>query len=442
MVEAEYGVTNFPNTYTHSDDHSVNLFQPAIDLTKSADFEYSKAGDDVTYTIEIVNMSSEDSPDLILYSFVDTLVQDVVVPEECEVLTYGETCTFSYTYTVQSGDPDPLVNIATAVYNPVGFPNVVTDFGSATVDLLHPNYTLTKRCAAEPIFVGSTAVFNIMLENTGDVDLIVTLDEDVMDGDGNVIPAGTPINLTEGATLTYYVEIEHAPYPSVSNTINAVATLPAWTGLPNQIERSSTDTCTVSYWAFTPGFWKNHATDPRNAWALTGYNTGDLLGDVFDPTYLTETPRGFTQPFADLDLMNALTFKGGSGLRGAKEVLLRAGVAALLNASFHETLDVPEHPAGVAVNDPILGRDVLMSCDPATCSDWIIYYPYTSQGVIDAVNAALATGNRTMILMLAYELDGYNNGIHYIDWDWLPQPLLKVDDLTDLLPERNLPVRG
>jgi hypothetical protein len=134
--------------------------------------------------------------------------------------------------------------------------------------------------------------------------------------------------------------------------------------------------------------------------------------------------------------MAALSFKGGSGLRGAKEVLMRAGVAALLNASFHETFDFPPvHPAGVAVYDPVLGRYVLMSCDPIDplCINPIVYYPYTSQGVIDAVNAALATGNRTAILALAYELDGYNNGIHYIDWSWPPpNGMLELNDLRDV----------
>ncbi len=436
----------FPNVYTDEASWSTNLFQPAISLTKTASHQYSKAGDDVTYTIEIVNLSSEDSPDLILASFEDTLVPNVTVPEECEELTFGETCTFDYIYTVQPGDPDPLENTATAVYNPEGFPNEVSDSGSATVDLLHPNYTLSKTCAQEPIFVGSTAVFNVVLENTGDVDLIVTLDEDVLDGDGNVIPAGTPIDLLEGETLTYYVAVPNAPYPLVSNTIHALAILPAWTGLPNELTRMASDSCTTAYWAFTPGFWKTHgptAASGHVAWGALGdpnytsYFTTDLLGDVFDATYLTEIPRGFAQPFADLNLMNALSFKGGSGLRGAKEVLLRAGVAALLNASFHETFDFPPtHPAGVAVYDPVLGRDVLMACDPALpgCTSPIVYYPYTSQGVIDAVNAALATGNRTAILTLAYELDGYNNGIHYFDWSWPPPygGLIELNDLRDV----------
>ena len=51
-------------------------------------------------------------------------------------------------------------------------------------------------------------------------------------------------------------------------------------------------------------------------------------------------------------------------------------------------------------------------------------YPYTSQGVIDAVNYELDPANHDDdldyiedMLALASELDSYNNGIEYIDWE-------------------------
>jgi hypothetical protein len=69
-----------------------------------------------------------------------------------------------------------------------------------------------------------------------------------------------------------------------------------------------------------------------------------------------------------------LSFKGGSTLTGAKEILLRAAVAALLN-----------------------------SASPS------VDYPLTTQQVITAVNAALTSTNRSTILALATRLDNYNN---------------------------------
>jgi uncharacterized repeat protein (TIGR01451 family) len=191
---------------------------------------------------------------------------------------------------------------------------------------------------------------------------------------------------------------------------------------------SDTAEYTGLYWAFTPGFWKTHAYDDptqppsvdKYAWGWTEYHTYDLLGNVFDPTYLQDKPRGSNKTFAQYTLLQALSLKGGAGLSGAKGNLLRAATAALLNTSFHETLDTADHPAGVAVYDPVLGRDVLMSCDPInpSCTDPIVYYPYTEIGLINAVNAVLATGDLDEMLDLAAKLDSYNNGIHQVNWNW------------------------
>ena len=74
-------------------------------------------------------------------------------------------------------------------------------------------------------------------------------------------------------------------------------------------------------------------------------------------------------------LADALEFAGGPGVDGAKLILLRAGVAALLNAS---------HPG--------------------------IDYPMSAAEVTSAVEAALASDNRDTMLDLAEELDAMNDG--------------------------------
>ncbi len=69
----------------------------------------------------------------------------------------------------------------------------------------------------------------------------------------------------------------------------------------------------------TPGYWKNH---PEN-WQCP--NVGP--DEVMDPPYADLDGDG------DLDtFMDALNYKGGSGDAGAERILLRAGVAAYLNA--------------------------------------------------------------------------------------------------------------
>jgi hypothetical protein len=71
-------------------------------------------------------------------------------------------------------------------------------------------------------------------------------------------------------------------------------------------------------------------------------------------------------------LLEALSFKGGSGVNGAAQILLRAAVAGVLNSAK-------------------------------------IQYPLTTAQVISMVNTALASCDRDTILTLASTLDGLNN---------------------------------
>jgi hypothetical protein len=49
------------------------------------------------------------------------------------------------------------------------------------------------------------------------------------------------------------------------------------------------------------------------------------------------------------------------------------------------------------------------------------YFPYATATVIRKVNTALG-GTRAEMLTLAGELDGYNNGIETINWNWVWPP--------------------
>jgi len=73
-------------------------------------------------------------------------------------------------------------------------------------------------------------------------------------------------------------------------------------------------------------------------------------------------------------LLDALDFNGGSGVEGGARNLLRAAVAALLDAS---------HPG--------------------------VDYPRTTASVISSVDSALASGDRDFMLDLATSLDRDNN---------------------------------
>lgn len=70
----------------------------------------------------------------------------------------------------------------------------------------------------------------------------------------------------------------------------------------------------------TPGYWKNHT----DSWVT--YHTNDRVDSVFTvPTALST--------FGDDTLMDALRYRGGPGVDGAVQILLRAGVSSLLNST-------------------------------------------------------------------------------------------------------------
>lgn len=119
----------------------------------------------------------------------------------------------------------------------------------------------------------------------------------------------------------------------------------------------------------TPGYWK--APQHFDSWAATGLTTTQSVGSLFANASLY-TLDG--KALSNYTLRQALNFQGGETLTGAAEILLRAAVAAQLNA---------RHPDVGA--------------------------PLAAAAMIDAVNAALASGDRNTILSLATTLDNNNN---------------------------------
>lgn len=110
--------------------------------------------------------------------------------------------------------------------------------------------------------------------------------------------------------------------------------------------------CTLGYWKVK----KHHDSWP------SPYATYSNLQNYF----------GLDAP--DTSLLTALSFQGGPGVDGGKRILLKQAVAALLNSASG-------------------GVD----------------YPLTTAQVTSQVIAALATGDREIMLSLATTLDAYNN---------------------------------
>lgn len=126
--------------------------------------------------------------------------------------------------------------------------------------------------------------------------------------------------------------------------------------LPGEPEPTGDDGC-------TPGYWKNHT----DSWAGTGYSPGQTAGSVFSGASAFPSLAAKT-------LLQTLQGGGGAGAEGAAKILLRAAVAALLNAG-HSGVD----------------------------------YPQTTAEILADVNAALSGKDRDTMLALATGLDNDNN---------------------------------
>ena len=127
----------------------------------------------------------------------------------------------------------------------------------------------------------------------------------------------------------------------------------------------------------TPGFWKNKGV--KVGWPAP-YTTSMELKDVFDIPGGSMTDNDKRPVYETDTLITALNYKGGEEISGMAQTLLRAAVAAILNA------------AHVEINYPLSVDDIKMQ-----------------------VNAALATNNRTEMETLKDQLDYYNN-LKFDEW--------------------------
>lgn len=119
----------------------------------------------------------------------------------------------------------------------------------------------------------------------------------------------------------------------------------------------------------TPGFWKQ---EQHFQYWTAPYAPTTVISTVFASAAGYVTSKGVN--VGNSTLLQGLNFGGGSSTGDAAAILLRAGIAALLNAA-----------------------------------DSDVDYYLDAAGVISAVNAALASGDRNTMLTLASELDFENN---------------------------------
>ena len=275
-VTVTYNPSGFPNVITSSAQHGVDLFQPSITLSKVCD-QLSKVGDSISCTVTLTNTSSEDTPDLVFDSFADNLLGNLL--GECPAsLASGATCVVSYFYTVQPGDPDPLVNTATAHLHPEGFPNDITATASATINLFQPS-VLVDKTGDTLGKIGDPVDYTITVTNTSSGDAPSLVNGTIVDTLlGNLLDPANPFVTASTCTATL---------PTDGNcVINATRTV--LQGDPDPLP----NTVTVHY---NPNGFPNDITDSDDHTvglfqpSVTVEKTGDTLGKVTDPVDYTIT---------------------------------------------------------------------------------------------------------------------------------------------------------
>lgn len=221
-----------------SDDHEVNLFQPSVSVSKTGD-ALSKVGDDVDYTIEITNTSSDDTPNLIGGSVQDTLLGDLldganpyVTSSDCSAtLATGESCTITATRTVDAEDPDPLPNTVTVSYNPEGFDNEISDEDGHEVDLFQLGLVVDKS-GDELSKVGDDVNYVITISNNGSASspdltngsITDTLLGDLLDEANSYVTASTcsaTLPAGESCTINATRTVEEGDEDPLPNTVTA-----------------------------------------------------------------------------------------------------------------------------------------------------------------------------------------------------------------------------
>ncbi|NTU84603.1 MAG: hypothetical protein HGA45_35435 [Chloroflexales bacterium] len=209
------------------------------------------------------------------------------------------------------------------------------------------------------LFSGDQATFTVVVKNTSvePVSLSSLVDDKLGNLDKDTTPhswtsstCDVPRTLAVGASYSCAVTatLSGAAGGSHVNTVTATAS-------DNEgSSASATDSATVSfYWrGRTPGYWKNHAGAgewPTFSVSGVAVTPSTLVTQVFNvPSSLK------TNGILDLNkdgkadtLLVALGYKGGSDLSGSAQILLRAGVAGLLNEQYFGA-GYPAYNAGLS----------------------------------------------------------------------------------------------
>jgi len=340
-----------------SSSHSVELFQPSFEITKSGP-SVVMIGSMVTYTYTIKNNSSTDSPKLVLEAINDDVLGDLSSYAPAN-LNPGEEVTFTAEYKVTVAGT--LTNVVTATYGVEGFPNKLVDSAEHTLFVADPNTVVTATAYTWETYPGGNVSVTIMERNTGNIDL-ENVSVSVFDGintavldchsvgfsgdDGNCI-------LNKGETwswayqVTVYADTTYVVtgYGEVVGLEGVVVTYPAY---PSE---QTTFKVKVVGTTRTQGFWKTH-TD------FTKYVFENYAGSYIDLGWkkITNIEDLMGMFWAD----NAKKSDGHkrSQLDQARMIASQQAIAAVLNSFLPGGAPLPGGLTPAAIATIMGGTDV------------------------------------------------------------------------------------
>ncbi|MCI0497320.1 MAG: hypothetical protein L0Z54_03390, partial [Thermoplasmata archaeon] len=318
-----------------SDGCSVDVMYTGVAIEKTGPSS-AAVGEEITYVIEVTNTGEVD---LYVTDITDTLLGNLTGEIGGGVITVAEGSeTFTYSYVVQPGDPDPLPNTITVTGENRFGGDEVTDTDRSSTDLRDTGVSVDKTGPSSAA-IGDEVTYTITVYNTGEVDLYVTEIYDTLLGDLTGEISGGVITVAEVYEEFEYTYVVQASDPDpLPNTITVTGEN-EYGG--NEVTDSDGHSIDIEYTGVTI---EKSGPSTAEVWEVITYtitvtNTGDtdlyissltdtLLGDLrsqisggvitvaegsetFDYTYrVTSTPD---------PLVNSITVVGENG-NGEDEV--------------------------------------------------------------------------------------------------------------------------
>jgi len=219
--------SGLPDTITDSDSHSVELFQPSVQVEKSGPLSID-FGEAINYTFTVTNTGSADSPSLILDTVEDVGdgwpglgdLTAIAQTNGCSTLPPGAHCRFTAPYTHTTGTTGWLTNTVTVTYHPLGFTNIINAADDHTSALPGVNLFVTKHDNVEPGVPTRTATD---LDRLGDPELAGQIRQALQASPRQHRPF-----VFEGDVVTYTITLINTGNYTATNVV-LTETLPLYT---------------------------------------------------------------------------------------------------------------------------------------------------------------------------------------------------------------------